>query len=181
MNLTLIPAILIAGLLLSTTTSARQLELWPYERLFQQADIVIIAGAINSVPNEQEWAEPLFDPQKFIGVESQLRVSSTLKGSPPNTIKVVHYKYADPNTPINDGPGLISFLSGPVSIDVHSLEAKERELKVLSQKRVSRNNTPEYLLFLKQRQDGSYQAVSGQVDPTFSVRAIFNVEALQNK
>jgi len=173
--------ILIAGSLLATTASARQTEAWPYERLFQHADIVVIAVATTSVPNEQKWADPIFAPQRFRGVTTQLRVVSTVKGSPSQTIKVLHYKYAESTPPINDGPALISFFTGPVSIDVQPLKGSATELKALSQKRLSRNNAPEYLLFLKERQDGSFEAVSGQVDPTFSVRALFNVEAINNE
>ncbi len=173
--------VLIAGLLLAPTASARKTEAWPYERLFQHADIVVIAVAITSAPNEQKWAEPIFAPQPFRGVTTQLRVVSTVKGSPSPTIKVLHYKYADSTPPVNDGPALISFITGPVSIDVQPLKRAETELKALSQKRLSQNSAPEYLLFLKKRQDGSFEAVSGQVDPSFSVRALFNVEAINNE
>ena len=33
---------------------------------------------------------------------------------------------------------------------------------------------PEYLLFLKQRKDGMYEPVSGQLDAAFSVRALLS-------
>ncbi|MGI9444282.1 MAG: hypothetical protein ACR2N1_17560 [Rubripirellula sp.] len=181
MNGTATLVILIAGLLLAPTASARKTEAWPYERLFQHADIVVIAVATTSVPNEQKWVEPIFASQRFQGVTTQLRVVSTVKGSPSPTIKLLHYKYADSTPPVNDGPALISFFTGPVSIDVQPLKRAETELKALSHKRLSQNSAPEYLLFLKKRQDGSFEAVSGQVDPSFSVRALFNVEAINNE
>jgi len=38
---------------------------------------------------------------------------------------------------------------------------------------MSQTNGPEYLLFLKERKDGRYEAVSGQIDPEFFVRTLF--------
>jgi hypothetical protein len=180
MNNQVIRPIIIACVLFSNTASARKVEDWPYQRLFQQADIVVIAGAIDSVSHEENWTEPLFDPKQFKGVSTQLRVISTVKGTPTQIIKVLHYKYADSNMRINDGPGLISFLSRPVSINVHPLQDSEQNPKAPLIRRVSGNPAPEYLLFLKKRQDGSYEAVSGQVDPTLSVRVLLDLEAIQN-
>jgi hypothetical protein len=174
-------ATFIASLLLSTSASARQTEAWPYERLFQEADVVVIAVAIKSIPKAQSWPGPKFNAQLFRGVVTQFRVVSTAKGPPTKTIQLLHYKYADSTTPINDGPGLVTFLSGPISIDVHQYHDAEPQLPVLTQKRLSRSTAPEYLLFLKKGQDGFFEAVSGQLDPNFSVRALFNVEALQSE
>lgn len=33
---------------------------------------------------------------------------------------------------------------------------------------------PEYLLFLKRRQDGKYEPLSGRVDPALSIREVFH-------
>ena len=180
MNTTATLTILAGSLLCATTGAARQTEAWSYNRLFQQADVVVIASAGNTLPTKQKWAEPLFDPQQFRGVITHFRVASTLKGSPSQSIKIFHYAYANSQAPINDGPTLVSFISGPVSLDMKPLQQGITETKFLAKKRETRSNGPEYLLFLKKRQDGSFVAVSGQIDPSFSVRAIFNMDALQN-
>ena len=73
---------------------------------------------------------------------------------------------------LEDGPGLVSFLKKPMIIEVKSKEegkSKELQLKRTGKSMVS---PPEYLLFLKQRKDGNYEPVSGQLDAAFSVRAL---------
>jgi hypothetical protein len=79
----------------------------------------------------------------------------------------------DHTRPYNDGPSLVSFFMKPISIDVMQ---QQRELK---QKRQSVTSKPEYLLFLKKRKDGLYEAVSGQMDPGLSVRALFELRSLR--
>jgi len=178
MNTTVIRVMLIGTLLLSSTADARRIEHWPYKRLFGQSDIVVIARAINSVPNERPWKEPLFDPGSFSGVITQFRVISTIKGSPSQTIGLLHYQYTTSNTPMNDGPNLLSFYSSPVSTNVQTVPARESEQKNLTEKRQTSGNIPEYLLFLRKNEDGTYEAVSGQVDPAFSVRALFAIPSI---
>ena len=163
------------------TSTARKIQSWSYNQLFQKSDIVVIGAAINTVPTNRKWAEPIFDPQHFRGVITSFRVASILKGTPPKTIQVLHYAYVDLTSPVNDGPGLVSFISSPGSHNLQPRQQNPKAAKLLSKTRQSRNSPPEYLLFLKKRQDGSFAAVSGQVDPIFSVRAVVNLEALPTR
>ena len=163
------------------TSTARKVQAWSYNRLFQTSDIVVIGTAINTGPTNQKWAEPIFDPHHFRGVITSFRVASILKGSPPKTIQVLHYAYVDFKSPMNDGPGLVSFMSSPSSHDIQPQQQNPKEAKLLSRTRQSQNSAPEYLLFLKKRQDGTFAAASGQVDPIFSVRAVLNLKALPTR
>ena len=85
----------------------------------------------------------------------------------------------DHTRPYNDGPSLVSFFMKPISIDVMQQHREEDEQRELKQKRQSVTSKPEYLLFLKKRKDGLYEAVSGQMDPGLSVRALFELRSLR--
>ena len=62
MRKSVIRGLIVANLLLASAASARQIENWSYERLFEEADVVIIAGAIKTVPTDATWTETLFEP-----------------------------------------------------------------------------------------------------------------------
>ena len=179
MRKSVIHGLIIANLLLASSASARQIENWSYERLFEEADVVLIARPVRTVPADVTWTETLFDKQLFAGVSTQLRVIATVKGATPKTLNVIHYKLVDPKTRINDGPAFVTFLTTPISLDVHHIKPTERNSLVPVQQRLSETSPPEYLLFLKQRSDGDYEAVSGQLDPAFSVRAMFDPTSIQ--
>jgi hypothetical protein len=177
--MTIIRTLMFTSLLSVSIASARKIENWPYERLFNKADIVVIATSEKTTDNEIQWTEPIFDSQHFVGIDTTLHIQTVLKGSASKVIKVHHYKYARKSTRLEDGPRFISFFSSPVSIDLESANSTAPELKELTSIRISVHNKPEYLVFLKQRDDGNYEPISGQIDPTFSVRALLSVESLK--
>ena len=166
-------AIILGILLAPSTTWARKVEDWSYDRLFKEADLVVIADALSFAASKKEWPEKIFEKDRFEGVETTFHANSVLKGEEPLCIHLVHFKYTDHTRPYDDGPSLVSFFMKPISIDVMQ---QQRELK---QKRQSVTSKPEYLLFLKKRKDGLYEAVSGQMDPGLSVRALFELRSLR--
>ena len=166
-------AIILGILLAPSTTWARKVEDWSYDRLFKEADLVVIADALSFAASKKEWPEKIFEKDRFEGVETTFHANSVLKGEEPLCIHLVHFKYMDHTRPYNDGPSLVSFFMKPISIDVMQ---QQRELK---QKRQSVTSKPEYLLFLKKRKDGLYEAVSCQMDPGLSVRALFELRSLR--
>ena len=87
-------------------------------------------------------------------------------------MKLLHFQYKAGERPYNDGPSLVSFSTKPISIDNKVSEVERETLKNLERKSQSTTGSPEYLLFLKKRNDGRYEAVSGQLDPTFSARIL---------
>ena len=181
LQLTAIITTLVGTVLLPAPASARKIEAWSYDRLFREADVVLIAVAMNTVPTNHKWTEAIFDPQHFRGVITHFRVASIFKGSPPESIQVLHYAYANSGSLVNDGPGLVSFTSDSILLAIQPRKPKTKEPELLSKTRRSQNRAPEYLLFLKKRQDDTFAAVSGQVDPIFSVRAVLNVETLHTR
>ena len=170
----------ILGILLApSTTWARKVEDWSYDRLFKEADLVVIAHALGFATSKQEWPGKVFEKDCFEGVETIFHASSVLKGEDSRCIHLVHFKYTDHTRPYNDGPSLVSFFMKPISIDVMQQHREEDEQRELKQKRQSVTSKPEYLLFLKKRKDGLYEAVSGQMDPGLSVRALFELRSLR--
>ena len=151
-----------------STSWARRIENWSYDRLLKEADLVVIAAAVSSEECKDQWSEPLFEKDRFQGIETTFKVWSALKGTAPDsTLKLLHFQYkARESNIFNDGPSLVSFIIKPLSLSI-SLRPEEIPHKVES-------SPPQYLLFLKKREDGRYEAASGQTDPSFSVRAMFD-------
>ena len=153
---------------------ARKVEDWPYERLFKESDLVMIGSVEGWGPAKVEWPEKIFDKAQFEGKKTAFHPRSILKGEPAFPCAwVLHFSYKKRATPYEDGPGLVTFLKKPMIIEVKSKEeGKDKELK-LQQAGKRLVSPPEYLLFLKLRQDGLYEPVSGQLDAAFSARALF--------
>jgi hypothetical protein len=151
-----------------STGWTRRVELWPYERLFKEADLVVIARAKSSVPCKDKWEEDLFGAELFQGVETSFKIASLLKGTPPSSVKMLHFKLKR-STLLNDGPSLVSFRTEPVRLKLEKGEEKELRQPHNTHYLAAK---PEYLLFLKLRKDGRYEAVSGQIDPQGSVRTL---------
>ncbi len=153
---------------------ARKVEDWPYERLFKESDLVMIGSIQGWRTAKAEWPEKIFDKVRFKGEKTAFHPRSVLKGEPAfPCIWVLHFSYKKGALPYEDGPSLVTFLKKPVIIEVKSKEegkSKELQLKRTGNSLVS---PPEYLLFLKQREDGNYEPVSGQLDAALSVRALF--------
>lgn len=174
-HLTLISTLSVLGSVVVPSIGwTRQVEDWPYDRLFKEADLVVIARPVSSAPCQDQWNERFFEKSRFQGLETIFEIASTFKGETPKSLKLLYFHYKSGERPYEDGPGLVSFHTKPHSIHVSELGREEsNELKPL---RVSQTNAPEYLLFLKQRKDGRYEAISGQMDPKLSSRTVFQTE-----
>ena len=162
-------------MLIVSEVSARKVENWPYERLFKESDLVVIAHVQGWGVTKKEWNEKFFDKGRFEGAKTIFGASFVLKGDPPLCIWLNHFRYKESAVRYNDGPGLVAFLKEPLLVELKStknqkgkLEQPDGGLRKISQ--------PEYLLFLKKHKDGMYEPVSGQLDASFSVRALFPPE-----
>jgi hypothetical protein len=154
---------------------ARKVGDWSYERLFKEADLVMI-GSVEGwgSAKAQQWSEKIFEKARFEANKTAFTPLLVLKGEPAFVCTwLLHFSYKKGATPYNDGPSLVSFLKKPLIIEVKP--RKKEEPNELKPKRAGKSvvSPPEYLLFLKQRKDGMYEPVSGQLDAAFSVRALF--------
>jgi hypothetical protein len=148
--------------------SARRIEDWPYERLFKEADLVVIARAEGTADTRDVFKAGGWETD-FIGQETTLTVQATLKGDAKRDtrIRVLHYRLPRGVSVVN-GPLLVSFRSGTLAVkgtvDGHAFKAAL--------------GRPEYLTFLRTRLDGRYEPVSGPIDPALSVRALTSARDL---
>ena len=126
---------------------ARRIYPWPYDKLTNQADLIVIATPVAVRDTDEETSIPDIrlnntDPIPAIGMETSFEVLAVLKGN-KNLKKAVLYHLREKNPPAANGPGLVSF-------------DPQKKLR--------------YLLFLKQEKDGRYSSVAGQTDPELAVK-----------
>lgn len=132
----------------------RSRQSWRYQALFDKADLVVIAHAVDV--EESGEREKVLDGIQVVGVTTSFKVELVLKGKRPVRVRVFHYRRLKGSGDVNvDGPELVEFTP-----------KRPPEAGV------------DYLLFLKQRNDGRYEAVSGQVDPADSVRVLMYARGL---
>jgi hypothetical protein len=140
----------------------RQIEQWSYERLFREADVVVIArsegtAASDDRPAESKWANSL------TGQRTTFRIDSALKGQVEgDQIVVVHFKKKE-NVLFENGPLLVAFRTEGSVIEGGGMR-----------KYLLKLSRPEYLLFLKKAEGGRFEPVSGQIDPRLSVKEIYD-------
>lgn len=168
------PALVLIALLCSQA-EARLVETWTFQRLKDAADIVLI-GSVASTKPWPEKLQPEKLPPKSLerqyaksfgkdleGQVTTFEVATVLKGKEVGKqIELVHYRVAG-RIGIRSGPILASFRKEERTLVVKSIDGGKEEHEVVL-------GTPQYLLFLKKRDDGRYEPVSGQVDSAFSVR-----------
>jgi hypothetical protein len=153
---------------------ARKVGDWSYERLFNEADLVMIGSVEGWGLAKAQWSEKIFDKARFDAKKTAFTPLSILKGEPAFVcIWLLHFSYKKGAETYEDGPSLVSFLKKPVIIEMKPGEKEEpKELKPKGTGQ-SMVRPLEYLLFLKMRKDGLYEPVSGQLDAALSVRALF--------
>jgi hypothetical protein len=147
---------LLMALVLVANSHARLNYAWSYEELLRLADLVVVATAITTKETterttiEKTRYNSINPPFKAVGLETTFSVQTILKGKlPEKTFVLHHYREANPSAQVNAGPMQVTFKS---------------------------DKTIVYLLFLTRESDGRYAAVSGQIDPAFSIKRIQDVE-----
>jgi hypothetical protein len=145
-----------------SAASARLVPRWTYDKLFKEADLVVIAVAVGTeqaddTPPEHSW------PRELVAQNTTLKVRGTLKGKAEGEqIKVLHFKFGEVKKGFEgrstyDGPRLVEFRT-PLTVGT----GKEKRVVPAS----------EYLLFLKKMKDGRYEPVSGHIDPSDSIHEV---------
>lgn len=147
--------------LFTDSAEARQIEHWPYDRLFQESDVVVLASVQGTVASDDQAADERWKAS-LIGQRTSFAVIHTLKGRiEKGLLTVLHFKLKD-GVAVQNGPLLVAFRTkGPTIEGGGAVNYKA----VLS--------TPQYLLFLKRSHGGLFEPVSGQIDPELSVKEIY--------
>jgi len=137
--------------LASYEARARAIENWDVSRLLGASDLVVIASAASNTITAESNTN-LWPGCVFHGVESMLTVETVVKGqASTNRITVHHYAFHEGNIPGWCPPELVHLEPG------------------LS-----------FLLFLKRRQDSTYEPTSGQCDPALSVFTLDRTSAMMH-
>jgi hypothetical protein len=171
-----IVAFIIAVLILgSTSVSARIVPSWPYGKLWDAADVVVIIEPLKTENNEDKFQIP-WDPEgKWQGLTTHFKIHGVFKGGPlSGEIILKHFDFKPEillkTTVFTDWPSFIRFTPGPLRYDetISKGEKTVRHLSVL-------NQIPMFLAFLKRSSDGTFIPVTGQVDPSFSFKELREV------
>jgi hypothetical protein len=149
-------------IVMTATAQARVVALWPYERLFKEADVIVIAAAAETVdtdaqPAYRDWAPFL------VGQRTTFTIDCVVKGTPPDgPLQLNHFRFKDGAVPPN-GPMLVVVRTKPLVIRGDGKTTADMPV-----------GTPRYLLFLKRNPDGGLEPVAGEVDPALSVKEIYS-------
>ena len=157
-----------ATLLPNSFAHARKIEEWSYERLFSEADLIVIARVGRSKDTRDQFPEAAWGTDAFIGVNTSFTILQTLKNDiEGEKFTLLHFRAA---RLLSNGPLLLKFQTSP-----RRITGVER-LDESGEKPISSVNIveppPNYLLFLRKRDDGRFEALSGQVDAALAVREI---------
>jgi len=144
---------------LSAPADARIIQTWNYDKLTKTSDIVVVA----TVASTGGWDDPADMPEMgdvvFKGQLTGFDIQSVLKGEVPGKeLNLVHYVVIANGTTLPGGVKLVTSQAYVADFQ-----------KVFPTRGGMQGGKPNYLLFLKQRKDGNFEPVSGQIDSACSV------------
>jgi hypothetical protein len=154
---------------------ARGVPDWPYDKLWETADLVVVIEPLNTENNDDQLKIDWDPAAKLQGLTTHFKIHSVFKGGPiSGELVLKHFSYkpevSDKTTVFTDWPQFIRFTSGPLEYN----ESILKDTKVIWQNHLL-NQVPMFLAFLKKTDDGTYVAVTGQVDPSYSFRDLREV------
>ena len=159
MRISLVVTLLIVMEILPSA-AARQVEKWPDDRLFKEADVIVIASAQKTVDSDD--VAPARWNRSLVGQRTTFSVIETLKGTlSGDRITILHFKLKD-GVVTENGPVLVAFRTKGITIEGGGQHKYSVQLA-----------TPAYLMFLKRSDGGRLEPVTGQIDPNLSVKEIY--------
>jgi hypothetical protein len=162
----IVSAIAVTSFLTAEPASARLLENWPYDRLFKEADLVVIAKAGETADTKDRFSTKGWKVE-FIGQETQFIADTILKGKLPadKKLTVLHYRLPK-GVAIENGPLLVRFRKDGTTLK-GTINGSAFKAGI---------GPPDYMLFLRLRKDGRYEPVSGAIDPVLSIRELHSAD-----
>jgi hypothetical protein len=144
--------------LLASQSHARQIEDWPYDKLFKHSELVVIVRPLSvRDATAKDKAVPPGNRDYLVGVVTNFKILHVVKGTyKAENLDLVHFK-------LKEGAQI---LNGPLLVSFHT---KRFTLMMKSGFAVYDNN---YMLFLKPGKDKRLEFVSGQFDPELSVKQL---------
>ncbi len=131
-------------------------DVWDYDRLKAEADLVVVATPLSTKELEEHTVLPGIQqlgpdgkalPVAAIGLEANFEINVILKGAWPLNRLILHYlrEARPPAQPAVGGPLLVSF---------------DPKKKI------------RYLMFLKLDKEGRFYSVTGQTDPGLAIKEL---------
>jgi hypothetical protein len=163
-------AILLLLLTGAGPSDARILKLWRFDELVAESDVVAIIESIENVPAKDIFpfagdAHPATD---FAATNTRFKVAAILKanGEPLTELTVLHFNYSR-RFPIVNGAHFVRFGIGPLQYEKRNvIDGKPAGGIVALQQQ------PVWLAFLKQREDGRFEPLTGHYDSALSFREL---------
>lgn len=166
--------------LIAGFVEARPIPIPTIEQLMAQSPVVVIihpesVRQTTDRPDDESFGS--HDLKNYQPLETTCRVVTTFKGSvTEQTIKIVHFAYADPK-PEFDGGLMMSFLFDPLGFV--TFPALPDGKPDLSRSQAYGAGGPEYLAFLRRLPDGRFAATAPQYDAATSFRLLSQVLGAQ--
>jgi hypothetical protein len=155
----------------ATTADARATRIWSYEDLAKAADLVVVMEPLFTEEVEDSYPGPLlgYKGADFQGLNTTFQVQAVLKGdvSLKRLLVVLHFAYSKNVRFLINGARFAAFLPGPLSFRKQVLQDGKEVGGVSVFK-----ETPAWLAFLRKRDDGRYEAVTGSCDAVDSFREL---------
>jgi len=148
---------MVAAVMSATSTAipahADVLPYWPYEKLLEQSDLVMIGTPTQTTKGEQ--SDRVADPiGKVISpVVTEFKVQVVLKGKADRSVSVLHFEWKKGELIAIDRRADFVEFATTVSPGVTTKE-------------------DEYLLFLRKKRDGAFEFVTGIWQPKLAIRLI---------
>jgi hypothetical protein len=128
----------VAVLILSPQAPARFVGNWPYDRLFKEADLVVVAVAVKSEaveaqpPSGNEW------PYEMVGRNTTFQVVHAIKGEAAGKhFTVLHFEFGKLKGAGREKDATV-LINGPMFVDFHLAREDPVVVGVIS-------STPQYL------------------------------------
>jgi hypothetical protein len=174
MSATCFRGIIVAGLLLgvcSSTSFARLVPDWPYDKLVADSDVVAIVQPFDNQPAKDtfpgySYGHPTAD---FVATNTRFEVHVFLKGDDesPEELTVLHFAYSAKFPMTSNGASFIRFLIGPLQYEKRAVKFGTPVGSVTTW-----GQDPLWLAFLKRREDGRFEPVTGHYDSARSFREL---------
>lgn len=156
---------------------ARRIPKWPYEKLLAGADVAAIVEPLENKPSTDVFPDDAHDhpASDFVGMDTRFRVHAVFKpkGDAPKELTVLHFAYSA-RVRLFRNAKFVNFIIGPLNYEKRVVKSGKTQLSDVELGPVMTffGLKPVWLAFLKRREDGRFEPVSGQYDSALSFREL---------
>jgi hypothetical protein len=168
---------------------ARPVDRLSLGELWSRADLVVVLAPTNTVKTADQFpqaGEPvrIERPEKYQGFNTTCHVEAVFKraGAATNfnarSLTLLHFGYARPQLPFN-GAFFIYFELPPawhVVTVAHTVVSGRSSTSRVDPMWIGTSDRPTYLAFLRRREDGRFEPVTGHYDAALSFRVMAELE-----